>query len=199
MYRSFIFLLLLLCSSVVRAQLPDKATEICPILTGQELPKSSLVSLEGEEVSLYKIIRDKPTVLVFYRGGWCPYCTAQLSALGGIQGDIQALGYQTVAISPDAYTELRSTLEEPEISYPLYSDAEGQLIQKLGIAYKTPLKIKGYLATKKREGKTSEVMPVPSVLVVDQDGLILFEYINPDYKTRLSADVLLAVLSKLKT
>jgi hypothetical protein len=36
------------------------------------------------------------------------------------------------------------------------------------------------------------VLPVPSVFVTNKQGEILFEYINPNYKTRISGSLLLA-------
>jgi hypothetical protein len=37
-------------------------------------------------------------------------------------------------------------------------------------------------------------LPVPPVFVTDTNGKIVFDYINPDYQTRLSAALSLAVL-----
>ena len=45
----------------------------------------------------------------------------------------------------------------------------------------------------------ADVLPVPTVMVVNTDGLILYEYINPNYKTRLSEAMLLSVLEVLKS
>jgi len=58
--------------------------------------------------------------------------------------------------------------------------------------------MKGYIATKDQKGKTAEVMPAPTVMIVDQKGKILFEYINPNYKERLSEEMLIAVLKVLQ-
>lgn len=107
------------------------------------------------------------------------------------------MGYQIVAISPDDYQNLRSTEEKDTINYQLYSDQDGKLIQEIGIAFKTSLMIKGYIATKNQKGKTSEVLPVPTVMIVNTKGDILFEYINPNYKQRISGDMLLAVLKTI--
>lgn len=68
----------------------------------------------------------------------------------------------------------------------------------MGIAFQTPTMVKGYIATKGQKGKTSDVMPVPTVMVVDMEGKIKFEYINPNYKERLSSEMLLAVLQTIK-
>jgi peroxiredoxin len=41
------------------------------------------------------------------------------------------------------------------------------------------------------------VLPVPAVFAIGQDGIIAFAYANPDYKVRLPADELLAVIREI--
>jgi hypothetical protein len=41
------------------------------------------------------------------------------------------------------------------------------------------------------------ILPVPGVFVVNDKGVINFEYINPDYSTRLSGELVMAVLKAL--
>ena len=108
------------------------------------------------------------------------------------------MGYQIVAISPDDYQNLKNTEEKDSIKYRLFSDKEGKFIQDIGIGFQTPTLVKGYIATKGQKGKTSDILPVPTVMVVDKKGEILFEYINPNYKERLSSEMLLAVLKTIK-
>ena len=40
-------------------------------------------------------------------------------------------------------------------------------------------------------------LPVPAVFAIGQDGIIAFAYANPDYKVRLPADELLAVVREI--
>lgn len=176
----------------------EKAEDISPLLIGEIIPKTMLQDVEGNTILLENVIKEKPTVLVFYRGGWCPYCNLQLSSLGIIEKEIIELGYQIVAISPDDYQNLKSTVAKDSINYKLYSDKEGKFIKEIGIAFRTPLIIKGYVTTKKHEGKMSDLLPVPTVMIVNQKGVIQFEYINPNYKERLSSEMLLEVLKTLK-
>ena len=42
-------------------------------------------------------------------------------------------------------------------------------------------------------------MPAPTVIIVDKKGVIKFEYINPNYKERISGEMLLSVLKTIKT
>lgn len=62
---------------------------------------------------------------------------------------------------------------------------------------KAPDKYSGMLS-EKSDGLNDGFLPVPSIFVTDTSGKIAFEYINPDYKTRLSPGLLLAVLKELK-
>lgn len=180
-----------------QSQVPNNAEDISPLLIGERIPNANLLDADGTDFLLKNIMKDKPTVLVFYRGGWCPYCNTQLAGLADIEDEIVALGFQIVAISPDNYKNLKSTSEEGHVAYKLYADPKAKLIQDLGIGFKTPTMAKMYIANKTKMDAT-EVLPVPTVMIVNTSGDILFEYINPNYKVRLSSELLLASLKALK-
>ena len=78
----------------------------------------------------------------------------------------------------------------------MYSDGYGTIAKEFGIAFKAPEKYTDMLS-KNSNGLNTGFLPVPSVFVIDNSGKILFEYINPDYKTRLKSGLLLAVLKNL--
>ncbi len=179
------------------AQIAEKAEDISPLLIGEIMPEAELKAPDATSHKVSAIIAEKPTVLLFYRGGWCPFCNAHLSEIQGVQSEVVKLGYQIVGISPDSPKNLQATDEKDKLDYSLYSDADGKFIQSLGIAYKAPDKYFGML-NEKSDGLNKGFLPVPSVFIVDTSGKILFEYINPDYKTRLSAGLLMAVLEELK-
>ena len=190
-----ITLLFIGCSD--QQSIPLVAEDISPILIGETLPNGNFQNVEGEYIQLKAILEEKPTILVFYRGGWCPYCNVQLSGFVEIEEDILELGYQIVAISPDDYKNLQSTIENNSTKYKLLSDPNGEFIQEIGIAFKTSSSLKEYIIGKGQKGETSSVMPAPTVMIVDKKGVIKFEYINPNYKERIGGDMLLSVLKTL--
>ena len=51
-------------------QVPNSAQDICPILIGTMTPKLTLTTAKGSSFDLNVAIAEKPTVLIFYRGGW---------------------------------------------------------------------------------------------------------------------------------
>ena len=196
--KSFSIGIFFILTNLLSAQpnIPENPEDISPLLIGEKLPDCNLVDEEGEIINLNDQIKKKNTVLVFYRGGWCPYCNLQLSGLATSEADIIKLGYQIIAVSPDDYTNLKPTVSKNKVNYNVYSDPDGKFIKDVGIAFTTSSKTKNYIS-KKTTGKESDILPVPTVLVVNTEGEILFEYISPNYKQRISAELLLAVLRNL--
>ncbi len=184
-------------TNYLNAQLPAKAEDISPLLVGETLPNATLSPMDGGVVSFHDITQEKPTVLIFYRGGWCPYCNLHLSAIGKNESEILELGYQIVAISPDNIENLQATAEKDSLRYRLFSDPSGDFAKAAGIAFQAPEKY-GQRLLDASGGKNTGFLPVPAVFVVDTKGEIQFEYINPNYKKRLSGALLLAVLKALK-
>lgn len=180
----------------INAQIPERAEDISPLLIGEIIPDVILKATDESDHSILNILSKKPAVLLFYRGGWCPYCNAHLAEIQGAESEIIKLGFQIVAISPDSPENLQLTDEKHKLNYSLYSDGDGALIKSLGIAFKAPERYADRLI-KTSGGLNKGFLPVPAVFVVDTLGKIQFEYINPDYKTRLGAGLLLAVLKEL--
>ena len=197
--KKLLFISLLFIGCTNQLSIPLVAEDISPILIGETLPNGNFQNAEGDYVQLKAVLEEKPTVLVFYRGGWCPYCNVQLSGLVEIEDDVLELGYQIVAISPDDYKNLQSTIENNSTKYKLLSDPNGKFIKEIGIAFKTSSSLKEYITGKGQKGETSPVMPAPTVMIVDKKGVIKFEYINPNYKERISGEMLLSVLKTIKT
>ncbi len=177
--------------------------DICPLKIGQKIPdNTSLTSIEGKKTSLKDALGIKPTILVFYRGGWCPYCVRHLSALQESKQQIDSLGYQIVAITPDQFDQLVISDTSSKADFTLYSDASAENIKAFGLDWK----VSDELYTKYKDqygmdleawsGEKHHTLPVPAVFII-KNGIILFEYVNPNYSVRLSPETLIALLKSL--
>ena len=51
-------------------EVAQSAEEICPLLPGSKLPEVTLEKLVGSPLNLSEEVKRKPTILIFYRGGW---------------------------------------------------------------------------------------------------------------------------------
>lgn len=107
------------------------------------------------------------------------------------------MGYQIVAVSPDPSEKLRESMQEQNLEYQLLSDARIDFSEAMGIAFRSPEKYASMLSDRSNGGNPG-FLPVPSLFVVDQSGSILFEYLSPDYKQRISSNMLLGVLEALQ-
>jgi len=200
MKRIFLLLLVLHGIFFTKAQIgipnqtyPENAEDISPLLIGEKIDDITLSDLNNKNIKLKELFSDKPTILVFYRGGWCPYCNHQLSGLQEIESQLKTTGYQLVAISTDKPENLKSSIDKQKLRYELLSDANLELAKSMGIAYKAPQVYHKFLPESTGGMNKDLLLPVPSVFILNKEGEIRFEYIEPNFKERISASLLLAV------
>lgn len=196
----FLFTLFLFVSTAGFSQ--QQMFDICPLKVGQEVPEAKLISIDGKMVDLKEVTNGKKTVLVFFRGGWCPYCIRHLSALQEIKEDIDMLGYQIVGITPDAFDSLATSSARSESDFELYSDSKIDAISAFGLGWEIDdanyVKYRdGYkMDTEKWTGEKHHVLPVPAIYVISENT-IQYNYVNPNYSVRLKPETLKAVLETL--
>lgn len=173
------------------------AAEIHPLKTGDIAPDVKLTNADGIVFPLKRLLKNQPTVLIFYRGGWCVYCNTQLGQLKQIETPLQKLGYQIVAISPDGVEKIRESLKKHDLTYMLLSDSDAAAAKAFGLAYQVDdatyakMKKEYGIDLEAHSGKGHHILPVPAAYVLDKQGKILYSFYNPDYKVRVDPQALL--------
>tara|TARA_R110002126_G_scaffold33382_22_gene104518 strand:- start:696 stop:1328 length:633 start_codon:yes stop_codon:yes gene_type:complete len=179
------------------AQSPE---QVSPLLNGLAIPEVTLTAADNNKVALTTLVKKQPSVLVFYRGGWCPYCNAQLAALRTIEPELAKLGYQIIAITPDSVSSINNSIRDTggqQLTYKLLSDSQFNASSAFGLAYylddKTAAIYKGKLGSliTTESGTEKVVLPVPAVYILNTDGEVVFNYVHINYKTRLESELLL--------
>ncbi|MCM2679010.1 peroxiredoxin-like family protein [Echinimonas agarilytica] len=189
----------LLLSLHAHAAIPtiaESAETIAPLLNGEAVPNVTLNDVDGTPVALAELVKTKPTIVFFYRGGWCPFCTMQMSQLQTIEADLQAMGYQLIGISPDKPVDLKASIADKKLSYTLLSDRNLDATTAFGLGFFLSDKV----ATMYRNNIQTEfvtrgdekriVLPVPAAYVFNTQGIVQFQYVNPNYKARVEPEVL---------
>ncbi|TLX49589.1 alkyl hydroperoxide reductase [Pseudoalteromonas ruthenica] len=189
-------------SAAVITNISDSAEGVSPLLPGLSVPDVTLKDTQGQPVALKQLLANKPTVLVVYRGGWCPYCSEQLKNIQNIEQQIAEMGLQIIAVSPDSPAKLaQSTISSP--TYQLLSDDQLALAQAMGLAFflddKTAKVYRNKLGVNfvGLDGEQKVALPVPAVFVLDTQGMVHFQYANPNYRVRLSEPLLLAAAKQV--
>ena len=173
------------------------------VAVADKLDPFALPDATGRLRTLQELTSDGPAVLVFYRGGWCPYCNIALRtyqrelllALGAYSANL-------VAISPETPDASLSTQEKGELTYTVLSDAGAALAEALKITFDpSEAGLEGQrtlgldIRTTRSDGATR--LPMPTVLIVDRDHIVRFADIHPDYTGRTEVSDILAALQTL--
>ncbi len=176
----------------------NSADQIRPIHVGSALPSLTVRTIDGASFDVNVAVKEKPTILIFYRGGWCVYCNRQMVQLRTLEPELIQLGYQILAISADRHEKLRESLEKHGMKYTLLSDSKMEATKKMGLAFKVDDNTleryrKINIDLEDASGENHHILPVPAVFVTGTDGVIKYSYVSPNYKVRIDSDVLLAM------
>ena len=175
---------------------PDNAGEIRPLLINAEIPAIRLTTIEGDSWDVNASVREKPTILLFYRGGWCGFCKKQLVELRQHYGELEQLDHQIIAINPDTPENTRETVEKFRLPFPVLSDTKMEAAQACGVAFRVTDRDEEYYEKLRRaSGETHRILPVPSYFVVGRDEVIKYAYVNPNYRQRPPFDLMLAAVN----
>ena len=184
-------------------QLPTTAEETTPLKTGDHAPAFTVRTVDNEPYDFNPDELERPTILISFRGGWCPYCNMHLSELRTVIPEIREAGVDILFLSNDPPEQLYSSLKKETqediagLDYTILSDADVSAARALGTAFRTDERLTSYLDRKDHDYSGSSIgkhnaLAVPAVYVVDPSGMIVFDFVTPDYKVRLPAEDLLA-------
>jgi peroxiredoxin len=182
--------------------LVDSSAMAGALKEGATFPDFQLASADGRFVRRADILARGPAVISFYRGAWCPYCSAELNALAEIAPQIEAAGAKLVAITPEAGGIALRTKVDRGLSFEILCDLDNVLAAECGLVFPVPDDVrKRYLENKLdlalMYGNDAWMLPTPATYVVRQDGVIAKAYVNPDFRERLEPAEILRALSAL--
>jgi peroxiredoxin len=166
---------------------------------GDEAPDATLSDALGHPMRLADRWGTGPLVIVFYRGGWCGYCSLQLRAWQRHAGDLARLGASLVAISPQTPANSMSTVQQNALAFTVLSDSALEAANGFGLAYTLHPDLVDYYGSVGTDvpvlnGNGQWVLPVPATYVVDGAGTVRFAWIDEDVRSRVEpADVIAAV------
>ena len=169
---------------------------------GDAAPDFILPDVHGEPVRLRALLDQGPVVIVFYRGGWCPYCKLHLRGFQRRLSEFRELGATVVAISPQLPDNSLSTREKHQLAFPVLSDVGNKVARQFGIVYQLSDKLVelyrqfGHALEDFNGADGSRELPVPATFLLDDKGTIRLAHVDVDYTRRLDPN---DVIEALKT
>lgn len=168
---------------------------------GDSLPSFSLPDVTRGMTHSKELLKKGPLIVVFYRGGWCPYCNLQLHDLQKHLSKIQALGAQLVAISPQSPDSSLSTAKKAQLKFYVLSDRGSQVARKFGLVFQLPDNLKNLyqefgIDLEKSNQSNKWELPLSATYIASPTGKILYSFLDADYKKRAETLDLIQILQK---
>lgn len=183
------FLVSLFCLSIVIGAAAQGKPE--GLFLNSKAPDFALKDQYGATVTLKELRKKGQTVILFYRGNWCPYCNRELKAFQDSLSLILNKKAQLIAITPEASEGVDSTVKKTGAVFPILYDEGGKTIE----AYQGALKVDDKTVSRykmagvdllKNNNQKQAVLPVPAVYIVNKEGSVTFRYFDENYKRRVS-------------
>jgi len=155
---------------------------------GERLPGFTLIDADGGEIGT-DALRGHSAVLLFYRGNWCPLCTAQIRELAAAWRKVARHDARIWFISSQSQKHTREMARQFSIPAKFLRDPDNRVARQLGIdapgAAPAGMEALGYPAD----------AALPTVIVVDAEGTIRFIEVAGNYRLRPDPNVYLKYLA----
>ena len=189
---------------VMVERLVEEGAAASALKAGDRFPDFTLASAEGHFVSSQRLLARGPAVLSFYRGRWCPYCSAELEALNTVAEQIRGTGAVLAAITAEVGGEATRTKFERVFDFEILCDLDNGLALECGIVFKLPTDVQNALAKAnidfpKLYGNTSWFLPIPATYIVDRSGIIREAFVNADFRFRLDPAEIVRSLQQIES
>ncbi|WP_148277089.1 peroxiredoxin-like family protein [Methylocystis sp. SC2] len=167
---------------------------------GEKMPSFLLPDEQGRLVSLDALLRAGPVAIAFIRGHWCPYCRLNAAGLAQIEDAMKPV--QLVAISAETRKYTREIKREAKARFPFLSDVDNGYALALNLAIWVPDDMSSLIAAAGwdvpcYQGGSAWILPVPSVFLLDREGVVRFRHVDPDYRRRLEPSALIAAAADM--
>ena len=170
---------------------------------GDTAPDAELLTAEAAPTTFAAELGGTTSVVVFYRGAWCPYCNITLRTYQEhLLPALQERGAQLIAVSPQTPEGSTQAATNGSLEFAVLSDPANALAESFGIVTEPSSAARqahtelGFDVADSNADDTARV-PFPSVYVIDADGTIRFADVHVDYTTRTEVDEILAALDRL--
>ncbi|HEV2639955.1 MAG TPA: peroxiredoxin-like family protein [Actinocrinis sp.] len=172
------------------------------VSAGDRAPLFDLPDAAGQSVRLAEALAAGPVVLVFYRGGWCPYCNLALRALQQVHDQITARGARLIALSPQTPDDSAALADKQQLTFDLLTDPGCETAKLYGLSFDIGDELAAVyqrigLDLDRTNAGHARTLPIPAAYVIAADGTIAWSLADADYTRRAEPADVLAALDRL--
>tara|TARA_R110002096_G_scaffold28336_18_gene85973 strand:+ start:4200 stop:4865 length:666 start_codon:yes stop_codon:yes gene_type:complete len=155
----------------------------------------------GKDVTLYEELKKGPVILMWYRGGWCPYCNVALHYMQESLPDFKKYGANLIAVSPELPDRSISTKEKHELDFEVLSDVDNVVAHQYKVVYTLTDEVadiyEGKFVLSSYNGNQKAELPLAATYVIDQNKIIKYAFLDADYRNRAEPSDLIEILKQL--
>jgi peroxiredoxin len=169
---------------------------------GDTAPDFLLPDVDGRLHSSERLRAEGPLVVSFYRGGWCPFCNAELRALQAVKTEFDNLKANLAVLSPETRDLPRQLKGRLNIDLTMLADVDHGVAISYGLLFRVPEETKSHYARLgydfgRRHGTTEWMLPIPATYVIDQDGVVKGAFAELDFTIRQEPSDILTTVRQL--
>ncbi|HEX7661319.1 MAG TPA: peroxiredoxin-like family protein [Pseudonocardiaceae bacterium] len=170
---------------------------------GTVFPDPPLIAADGSPTSLSAARDGRPTVVVLYRGAWCPFCNIALRVYRDeLHRPLADRGVRLIAVSPQTPDGSLTMREKNDLDFPVLSDPGNHIASALGVLTQPAdasleAQLRGGLDLTKVNADGTVRLPMPTTAIIDAAGRLAWIDVHPDYGTRTEPQQVLDALDQL--
>lgn len=166
---------------------------------GEPMPAFLLPDEQGRLVRLNDLLGEGPVAIAFNRGHWCPYCRINVDALARAEEEVAAERRHIAAIVPDRQKFAMWLKSDANAPFPVLTDMDNGYAMALGLAFSVGDEMKHMMVScgwdpSVSQGTDDWTLPIPATFIVGTDGMVHARFVDPDYRTRMAIEDMLAAL-----
>lgn len=197
-------LVLITCIGLSHIIFSQKVSDTKGLPIGSKAPDFAAFDLDSSLFVLSAKSEQRPLVIIFYRGAWCPICNKHLSAIQDSLDLIIEAGGLIAAISPEKPEFQKLMANRTNAEFSLLYDEDYDIARKYNVLFepkKSELLIYNTLLganLKETHTDGSQRLPIPATYIIDTNQTIIWRHFDPNYKNRASVRSIINTLESIK-
>ncbi len=168
------------------------------VAIGETFPHFESITYKNEKFSTADL-KNQRVLLKFYRGAWCPYCSAELKMFDEMKPILDQYGIKVVALSGDTAEQAKAHIKRDNLDLLLLSDPELKVVRQYGVEHHKALgadssKTKTVLGLPFPTSFEYKSMSIPTSILINEHGVIQWIDQSEDYRLRASEERLTQAL-----
>lgn len=169
---------------------------------GAQVSAFTVKTYEGKPITFKELLQQAPLLIVFYRGGWCPYCNFQVREMVQAYPQFKQAGVVPVLLSVDEVHGAVLLEKTYNIPFPVLSDPDliahkiFQVVLTVDAATVKRYRNEFDIDLEAWSERQHHQIGIPGFFLIDKAGIVQWHHVNRDYKVRPSAEQLLSVIQR---